>query len=250
MLGISFFLLLLPVAWGWDSSLIIPSPAPVVDEFQLLQPEEVHDLAKLLEEIKKKSGVEISVYIPSSLQGREVADFSIAVAEQWKLGKKKEDKGLIFVIAPKERKMRIEVGYGLEGEITDAFSRRVLDNVVRPNFKNGLYYRGILAGILALREKIPLGVEGELPASQSLPMNKWSLAIFLILVILAIYIKAMQMFGFIPRARSGYYYGSRSGGWTSGSGNWGGWGGGRRSGGSSWGGGGGGFGGGGASSNW
>jgi uncharacterized protein len=138
--------------------------------------------------------------------------------------------------------MRFEVGYGLEGDVTDAFSGRVLDNVVKPYFVEGRYGDGILAGIAALQEKVPMGLqEGEAPParkrgrSQGMPT---SVLIFLIIV--------MVLFSFVSRLLG--FGGRRSrGGFLLGGG---GFGGGGFGGGGSWGGGGGGFGGGGASSSW
>lgn len=222
-----------------------PTPAPVVDQFGLLDRDEVERLSNLLQKIKSQSGVEIAVYITDSLHGYEISEYSLGVAEAWKLGRRKEDKGLLYLIAPKEKKMRLEVGYGLEGELTDAFTRRVQDNIVRPYFKNGQYFEGILAGILALQEKIPLGVEQRPP--QAPHGINWSL-VFIILIILASMVVSFLQRLFNP----GAYYRSRRGGWShyGSSGGWGGGGWSSRGGGGSWGGGGGGFGGGGSSSSW
>lgn len=210
----------------------------MVDEFGLLRSDEQAKLTGLLAQIKQNAGVEISVFIPKDLRDREIADFSISVAEQWKLGKKKEDKGLIFVIAPKERKMRIEVGYGLEGEITDAFSKRILDNEVRPRFKSGDYFRGILAGIVAIQEKIPLGLEPQIAESKGKQAPPSLVIILLVILILFFRFLSGSAFGRSMGGRGGYYGGGSSGSWGGGSS------------GGSWGGGGGGFGGGGASSDW
>lgn len=227
----------------WQESLSLPAPAPVVDEVGLLDSGEAQRIDGILRQLKARSGVEISVLVASSLRERTIEEFALAVAEQWKLGRKKEDKAILFVIAPKEKRMRFEVGYGMEGDITDAFSRRVLDRAVKPYFQQGQYGEGILAGLMALQEKVPLGLqEGEAPVVRTgkrLPAS--GLIWFLIL--------ALFIFSFIARLlgfSSGHSrYGHR--GWG-GSGGWGGgFGGG---GGSSWGGGGGGFGGGGASSSW
>jgi uncharacterized protein len=214
----------------------------VVDEYGLLSSGESGRLASLLRAAKQNSGVEIAVYIPSTLRGREIEDFSIAVAEEWKLGRKKEDKALLFVIAPKERKMRIEVAYGIEGLVTDAFSRQLLDNVMRPYFRDGRYYQGILATLVKLQEKVPLGLDGEQAAAEQRADREAPPGVFLLLFILFI-IGFLVITSFFRRAGLGGYDGGFGGG--------GGWGGGSRgSGGSSWGGGGGGFGGGGSSSSW
>jgi uncharacterized protein len=229
-------------AGAWDASLSLPAPAPVVDEYGLLPKSDARQLDQLLRTLKERSGVEISVFIPSSLRGLAIEDFSIRTAEEWKLGRKKEDKALLLVVAPKERKMRIEVGYGLEGDITDAFSRRVLDDAVKPYFLKGAYSEGILAGLAAIQEKVPLGLrEGEAPPAGT----GMAFPLPLIIILLVILISVLSALGRLMGFRS---YGGYGGGYWGG----GGWGGGSWGGGSggSWGGGGGGFGGGGASSNW
>lgn len=244
-LPVFFLLFWASLALAWDGGVDIPPAAPLVDEAGLLPPQDAQYIDRLLRELKARSGVEISVFVASSLRGRAVEEFSLAVAEQWKLGRKKEDKALLFLIAPKERKMRFEVGYGLEGDITDAYSRRVLDNVVKPYFQTGEYGAGILAGLSAISEKVPLGLkEGEAPAPRS---EKKGIPLLWFLFIGVFVIMMLgRLFGI-----SSPHYRSRRGGW--GGGGWGGGGfggGGFGSGGSSWGGGGGGFGGGGASSSW
>jgi uncharacterized protein len=220
-----------------------PAPAPVVDEFGLFRKSEITQLSDWLRKIKERSGVEIAVFVPKSLEGREIADFSIQVAEQWKLGRKKEDKALLFVIAPKERKMRFEVGYGLEGEITDAYSRRILDGVVQPRFREGRYAEGIAAALVAVNEKLPLGLDQDttgISKRRSRPVRDTLHTVFWIIIVLLFVF--FRLFGFLPMGGSRY----RSGwGGSVGGGGWSG-----RGGGSSWGGGGGGFGGGGASSSW
>lgn len=244
ILPVFFLLFWAGQAAAWDGGIDIPPPAPMVDEAGLLPPQDAQYIDRLLRELKKRSGVEISVYVASSLRGRVIEDFSMAVAKQWKLGRKKEDRALLFLIAPKERKMRFEVGYGLEGDITDAYSRRVLDNVVKPYFQSGEYGKGILAGLSAISEKVPLGLkEGEAPEPRR---GGGTPVIFWILFIAAIFfILLTRIFGI----GSPHYRSYRSGGWGGGSG-WGGGGGFGSGGGSSWGGGGGGFSGGGASSSW
>ncbi len=235
-------LVLAPIhAIAWDQGIKVPAAAPVVDEARLLSESDVSSLDTILRTVKDRSGVEISIVIPASLQERTIEDYAIAVAEQWKLGGKKSDKGLIFVIAPHERKMRLEVGYGLEGDLTDAFTRRVLDDQVRPRFQQGNYVEGIYAALLTIQTKLDLGLSQEASAqpvrhrSQGGQGFPWfPLIFFLIIIVLRIF------FG----GRGGYY-----GGFGGGLGG-GGFGGGSSGGGGSWGGGGGGFGGGGSSSSW
>ncbi len=226
--------------------------APVTDEVGLLSSGDAERINSWLREIKAQSGVEIAVYVAKSLQGREVADFSLAVAEKWGLGRKKTDKGLLFLIAPKERKMRFEVGYGLEGDITDAFSRRVLDEEVRPRFRDGRYAEGITAAVARVAEKA--GVQGELVEAAHEPLLQTRIEglplwVWLVLAVVVLGFQALlfvlRLLGVVSPARV-----MRRGGWHHHGGGWGGGGFGGFGGSGGWGGGGGGFGGGGASSDW
>ncbi len=230
-----------------DKGLEIPArpSAPVTDEVGLLDSSEQSTLNQWLREIRTKAGVEIAVYIPNSLQDRDIADFSMAVAERWGLGQKKADKGFLFVVAPKERKMRFEVGYGLEGDITDAYSRRVLDDRVKPYFSAGKYAEGIAAGIAAVAEKVgvdpSLAEKGEPQGAAGIP--GWALFLLLFLIFGAgTFLRSLfGVYGYYPRGRGRGPWGGGWGGGSFGGGSFGG---------GSWGGGGGGFGGGGASSSW
>lgn len=239
---LAFFFALAAFGATWEESLSLPAPAPVVDEVGLLNSAEAQRVDGVLRQLKARSGVEISVLVASSLRERTIEEFSLAVAEQWKLGRKKEDKAILFVVAPNEKRMRFEVGYGMEGDITDAFSRRVLDQAVKPYFQRGQYGDGILAGLMALQVKVPLGLEaGEAPPVRSGKRTIPSTLVWILIVAFILFSFIGRLLGF---SSPGYRrYGQR--GWGGGLG-----GGGFGGGGSSWGGGGGGFGGGGASSSW
>lgn len=232
---------------AFAADLKFPSAAPVIDEYGLLSNRELQDLTEKLEGVRSRNGVEIVVYIARDLQGYDIAEFSLAAVEQWKLGKKGQDKGLLFLIAPKEKKMRFEVGYGLEGVLTDAKTRRILDNGVRQYFKNGRYYDGVLEGIIQVQQLLGL----EVPANEanghnaSAPSERLSwFEIVVLIFLLVIFVPAFLFLSAIQSAsgRGGRWRGGGGGGWGGGFGSGGG--------GSSWGGGGGGFGGGGSSSSW
>ena len=228
-----FLALIAPSAWAEKPKLSLPTSAPVVDEANLLSASDDAQLDQLVRRIKASSGVEVTVYIANSLRGLEIEDFAIAVATQWNLGRKKDDRGLLLVVAPAERKMRFEVGRGLEGDLTDVFARRVLDDTMRPLFKQGRYFEGILAALGRIQEKVPLGLQpNEIPQGDS----------FLLFLLVFFLFAKLQGLASGRRGYGGYYGGGGS--WGGGS-----WGGGS-GGGSSWGGGGGSFGGGGSSSNW
>ncbi len=224
--------------------------APVIDEAQIFSSQEYNDLSMILREFKSK-GVQMAVYVPASLHGYDIEGFSIAVAEKWKLGRKGVDKGLLLLVAPSERKMRLEVGYGLEGDITDAFTKRLLDDGVRPYFRAGHYSQGILFGVVQIAQKLNITLTGDYTSVRDLDSGSRGISkngitlllLFIFFVLLPILRFLDSMSGGPRRMGGGGYWGGGFGGGG------GGWGGSSGSGGG-YSGGGGGFGGGGASSDW
>ncbi len=107
-------------------------------------------LEATLAAFEKKTGAQIAVLTIDSLDGEVLEDYSLKVAQTWKLGHKGADDGVLLLVARDDRKMRIEVGYGLEPKLTDAQCRRILDNVIRPAFRDGAYGRGFEAGVAAI----------------------------------------------------------------------------------------------------
>jgi uncharacterized protein len=103
-----------------------------------------------LAQLEKATGAQVAVLTIDSLDGEPLEDYSLKVAETWKLGRKGKDNGALLLIVKNDRKMRIEVGYGLEATLTDALSSRILNNVVRPRFKAGDFAGGIEAGVDAI----------------------------------------------------------------------------------------------------
>ncbi len=103
-----------------------------------------------LRQLEKTDSSQIVVLTIPSLQGDNLETFSIRVAEKWKIGQKGFDNGAILLIAKKERKIRIEVGYGLEGRLTDLVSGQIIRNVIVPQFRSGNIDRGISGGVQAM----------------------------------------------------------------------------------------------------
>jgi uncharacterized protein len=121
-----------------------------------------------LEGFEKATGAQIVVLTIPSLEGEVLEEYSLKVAQTWKLGRKGQDDGALLLIAREDRKMRIEVGYGLEARLTDASSRRILDDVLRPRFRDGDFAGGIDAGIDAM-----IGViQGQEPAAFAVAAEK------------------------------------------------------------------------------
>ncbi|MCW3798578.1 TPM domain-containing protein [Sphingomonas sp. BN140010] len=122
----------------------------VVDEAHLLSPADVADLTSKLEALETKSSRQLVVATVPSLGGYEIEDYGYRLGRAWGIGQKEADNGAILLVAPNERKVRVEVGYGLEPILTDAFSNRVVDEVIVPRFKAGDMPGGIRAGTDAL----------------------------------------------------------------------------------------------------
>ena len=110
----------------------------------------VSSLEAKLAGLERTDSTQIAVLTVPSLEGDSLDDFSIRVAEQWKIGQKKLDNGALLIIARDERKARIEVGYGLEGSLTDLVSGRIIDDIIRPHFRAGNYDEGVNAAVDAM----------------------------------------------------------------------------------------------------
>jgi len=103
-----------------------------------------------LAQLEKASGAQIAVLTIASLEGEPLEEYSLKVAQTWKLGRKGVDDGALLLVARDDRKMRIEVGYGLEAKLTDIACKRILDDVVRPAFRDGDFGKGIESGVDAM----------------------------------------------------------------------------------------------------
>ena len=129
----------------------------VTDQTGTLSAAQVAELEATLAALEKRKGSQVAVLIVASTGDRPIEDYALAVAEQAKLGRRKEDDGLLLLIAKDDRKARIEVGYGLEGVVTDAISSRVIREYLAPKFRAGDYVGGI-RGALGVIVKL---VDGE-----------------------------------------------------------------------------------------
>jgi uncharacterized protein len=213
----------------------------VIDNAGLISDAGEARLDALLKQHEEKTSNQVVIATLASLQGTTIEDFGYQLGRHWGIGKKGRDNGLLLIVAPNERKVRIEVGYGLEGTMTDVASKTVIDGVIVPKFKAGQFEDGISAGVQAI-----VGIlEGNGPEWGALDKDESLDAggvLFLLLLFGFFALAIWTMY----RNRDGH-----SGGWDVGSGR-------RRlrgSGGSGFGGGGfsgggGGFGGGGGSGGW
>ncbi len=251
----------------------------VTDLTQTLSQAEQTQLEQKLAAFEAKKGSQIALLIVPTTQPEDIAQYAIRVVDKWKIGREKVDDGVLVLIAKDDRKLRIEVGYGLEGAIPDLYAKRIISEVISPKFKQGDFYGGLDAGV----DKLISLVNGEpLPEPGTPAFNGMDVMDILpillfgglitglvlrgmfgtffgsalnggllggVVALLGLALGGAAIFGVIAffitmmmggRGMNGYSGGVPMGG--------GGWSGGGSS--SSWGGGGGGFGGGGASGDW
>jgi uncharacterized protein len=126
---------------------IPPLTGRVVDGARLLDAGTQADLEAKLAELESKSGIQLVVATVPSLGGEEIEPYANQMFRTWKLGEKSRDNGVLLLVAPNERRVRIEVGYGLEGTLTDALSQVIISNAMTPRFKAGDFADGIRRGV-------------------------------------------------------------------------------------------------------
>jgi uncharacterized protein len=134
----------------------------VVDEAEILAPATRERIAGQLQKHEAQTTDQVVVLTVRTLAGESIEDFATRTFEAWKLGQKGKDNGVLLIVVPDDRRMRIEVGYGLEGTLTDAKAARIIRDVMTPAFKSGDYDRGVAEGAAAI-----VGVlgGGEVPAA-------------------------------------------------------------------------------------
>src|SRR5258705_8144366 len=156
-------LLALLLCWACSALALVAVPAltgRVVDQTGTLSGSDIAALTQTLKDLETRKGSQIAVLVVPTTEGEAIEQFSLRVAEAWKIGRKKIDDGALLVIAKNDRHLRIEVGYGLEGALTDATTKRIIDEDITPKFKSGDFAGGVSAGVnrmiaLINGEKLP-----------------------------------------------------------------------------------------------
>ncbi len=166
--------LLLALALGGGALIAVaqvPVPAltgHITDQTGTLTAQQKSTLEQTLTAFEARKGSQLAVLMVASTAPEAIEQFALRVADQWKLGRKKVDDGVILVVAKDDRALRIEVGYGLEGVINDLTSKRIIDEIILPRFKAQDFYGGVAAG---LQQMIRV-VDGEpLPAPSNRPVE-------------------------------------------------------------------------------
>ncbi|WP_310810899.1 TPM domain-containing protein [Pseudomonas sp. N3-W] len=218
----------------------------VVDNAQMIEPAVREQLTQQLQAHEAATGEQLVVVTVPDLQGADIADFGYQLGRAWGIGQKDKNNGALLIVARDERKLRIEVGYGLEDRLTDAQSSVIINQVITPAFKTGNFSKGISDGVAAMLVVLggnALDEPSTVYESRGDPQDDFVSrhpGVFIFLVMLFILIVFIcQMLGILPTGRGG------SGGGGFGGGGFGGGGGG-----GGFSGGGGSFGGGGSSGGW
>src|SRR6202043_1557719 len=142
-----------------------PLSGRVVDQTGTLSSDTIASLTQTLKGLELRRGSQVAVLIVPTTGPETIEQYSIRVAEAWKIGRKKIDDGALLVVAKNDRKLRIEVGYGLEGALNDVTAKRIIDEVITPKFRSGDFAGGISAGV----DRIVGVIDGEplpVPAPQ------------------------------------------------------------------------------------
>ena len=255
---------LLAVAAAWSPLAAAPKfPAltgRVVDDANLLSAADRSELTQELAALEAKSTDQLVVYTTRSLQGYPIEEFGYLLGRFWQIGQKDKNNGVLLIVAPNERKIRIEVGRGLEPQLTDLMTKLIIENAILPAFRRGDFAAGIKAGVHDIRD-VMLG-DAEAVKERARTAKKrtgggadWFTLVFFAMIaaaFLLVWLQARQTAHPSRAAQSRYRRGygpivipGSWGGWSGG-----GWGGGGGSGGGGFSGGGGGFGGGGSSGSW
>jgi uncharacterized protein len=180
--GLGLFLLLF-VAVVFADVKVPELSRRVTDLTGTLTAAQINSIEQSLAAFEAKKGSQIAVLMLTTTQPETIEQFSIRVANAWKIGRKSIDDGVIFIIAKTDRKMRLEVGYGLEGAIPDAIAKRVIEETITPYFKNNDYAGGIDAGIKQLiklidGEALPTPTTGTDASSSFITISIFGLFVF------------------------------------------------------------------------
>lgn len=217
----------------------------VVDKAEILSPSTESQITQMLQAYEQGTTEQVVVVTLPDLQGYAIEDYGYQLGRHWGIGQQGDDNGALLIIAEQERKIRIEVGYGLEGRLTDAASAIIINQIITPAFKQGWFEQGVLDGAAAMVQVLggePLAVPGQTPGvGQKKPELSLVSLLFLIIMAVIYFVGGGRGRGgrsgaaLLGGALLGASMGGRGGGGFGGGG---------------FGGGGGGFGGGGASGGW
>lgn len=164
-----------------------PLNGRVVDGARLLSPAEEQEITAKLEALERDTTDQVVVVTVESLQGHEIEDYGYQLGRAWGIGREDKDNGVLLVIAPDEKKVRIEVGYGLEPVLTDAMSALIIQNAILPSFREGSHARGIAQGVDAIDDQLRLDPTEALAIAEAADRPKARLPIAVAVIIALVF---------------------------------------------------------------
>jgi len=167
----------------------------------VLDSETVEKIVAVGKELEKKTTAQVVVVVVPSLSGLTVEEYANRLFREWGIGQKEKNNGVLLLVAMSDRKVRIEVGYGLEGAIPDGKAGRILDEYVIPYFKEGEYDKGIYYGYLAIAKEVAREYGVEITGTSDLPERGTDISGLSIIIIVIAFIIFSSIMG-----RGGYWY--------------------------------------------
>ena len=189
-------LLALTLLWSFIAGAQVAVPpltGRVTDQTATLTTEQKASLEQTLQAFEARKGNQLAVLIVPTSAPETIEQYALRVAEQWKLGRKKVDDGAILVVAKTDRTLRIEVGYGLEGALNDATSKRIISEIITPRFKQGDFNGGITAGvdqIIRVIDGEPLPPPNGKPAAGIADIQQYVPVIFILALVIGSVLRA------------------------------------------------------------
>ena len=183
-------LLAFALCWSIMAGARVPVPpltGRVTDLTATLSAQQKAALEQTLQAFEARKGSQLAVLLVPTTAPETIEQYALRVAEQWKLGRKKVDDGALLVVAKTDRALRIEVGYGLEGALNDAVSKRIISEIITPRFKQGDFYGGITAGVDRMIRVIdgePLPVPKGKPAGGMADIEQYFPVIFVLVFVI------------------------------------------------------------------
>lgn len=191
---------------GLSYALDVPSPGMVVDLANVLSEQEEAAISAAIADEQGRSGTQLGILTIASLEGDSLEDYSIRVANEWGIGRNDLDNGALVLVAVEDRQTRIEVGRGLEGALTDIESGRIIDYRMIPEFRNGNYAAGLLAGVDGIRLAIADEFDPAALQEPSNPSSGWFGVVFFAIMFL------QWIIAILARTKSWWFGGLLGGG--------------------------------------
>jgi uncharacterized protein len=203
--------LLMQAAGAQDFVPVPPLKARVTDQVGMLAPQQREALENVLKEYEDRTGSQVAVLLVSKTEPEAIEQYSIRVFDAWKLGRKGIDDGVLLLVArdnpPALRRLRIEAGRGVQGSLTDAQSKRILQDVIAPHFRQNDFYGGLVAGvgaITSLLDQEKFAPPDKRKAVQDDEGDGFSFAFFVVLVILFIVFSRLRSGMPVRHGRNGW----------------------------------------------